>query len=478
MSSPQEKETLLQSQTILVLGQAVHLLLGLVATWALLVHTSAETFGVFILAQSLLTLFGQVIDAGLEPALVASWARNEKDRGGVLQSILKLRRTLARPAAVLAMALFLVIGPDGEWSQRIAASIAICAALWLAPLRTYQSIFVARQRNFALTISRVAIQVIFVSVIGFSVAQHGDNAIWVVVWAIALRHLAVMIVPRLLIGRAGYGVLGDEGQSQPKGLTVLAVASICAALFLHVDVLLLRMMVGLEEVGTYGVGIRLVGPLITVVGLLAAPLMPFFATHTMERSPFGMRQRALLASLCVVGAVWPISFAYMVSGDLLELMPSDTDTGRAALVTVVLGFVAVPLVFRAVGSLALITTGLSRRWLWVSGSALLVNLGLNVMVIPAFGALGAAAATLFTESLAAVGVFCCLPSKGRVAEILKDLRGLALALTAPPLLLSVFWFLEVPNGILRLVVTTVLAIALSVGFSLGPWGARIRQHIA
>ncbi|MDP6718051.1 MAG: polysaccharide biosynthesis C-terminal domain-containing protein [Pirellulaceae bacterium] len=255
------------------------------------------------------------------------------------------------------------------------------------------------------------------------------------------------------------------------------MASICAALFLHVDVLMLRFMQGIEEVATYGVAIRLVGPLITVIGVMGVPLMPFFATHDSEQSTTGIRRRAWLASLCVFGSVWPISFAYMVSPDLLQLMTADTNIERAGVITALLGFVGVPLAFRAVGSLALITSGLGRSWLRVSAGALVANVTLNAVLIPRYGALGATIATLVTESVAAVGVFCCLPGAGRLPTTPRDYRGLVFAALLPPLLLFVIWCLAVPSGLLRLSLVASVAIALSVGFGIGPWSATIRRHV-
>ncbi len=477
MSPQRQQETLLESQTILVLGQVVHLALGLAATAVLLVHTSASTFGAFILTQSLLTLFGQVIDAGLEPALVASWARGEKGKGSLFDAILDVRRFLARPSALIAGGLFLLLGPTGSLTMQVLAALAIGLALWLAPIRTYQSILVARRRNIALTLSRVVIQLVFVSSISLAVFRQGDGAIWIVVWAIALRHLAVMLAPRILLRQSASDIQQIDCDGHAVGIVALVFASIFAALFLHVDVLMVRGLVGMEGVATYGVAIRLVGPLMTVIGLLAAPLMPFFARYDPDDCSFGIRQRAILAALCVMGVVWPASFAYMASSDLLAWMPSDTDIDRAALVTAVLGFVGVPLVFRAVGSLALITSGLSRRWLYVSASALGANLLLNFLLIPRYGALGAAIATLATESLAAVGVFCCLPSHGRLMEIRSDLFGFFYALLLPPLIALVFRVSGFPSGTLRLVVVVALVVALSIGFSVGPWSRRIRRHV-
>lgn len=476
MSRQEPQETLFQSQLILVAGQGLHLILGLVATWVLLVQTSAAAFGAFILSQSLLTLFGQVIDAGLEPALVTALARRERHSNSLFRAVVKARRRIAQPAAILAGIIFLSVGPDGPLALRIVFALSISLALWVAPQRTFQSFFVARRRNRELTIARLAIQVVFVTGVTVAATSFGDGSIWFVIGAVAFRHLAVMLAPRVLHQLSGRPKMPEHVTPGKHGLLVLGAASIFAALFLHVDVLMLRFMKNMEEVGVYGVALRLVGPLITVISLMAAPLMPFLATHHSAKSPFGMRQRALLAAGMLTGAVWPISFAYLVSSDLLNLMPSQTDTAEAGVVTSVLGFIGIPVVFRAVGSLALITGGQSLQWLRVSAAALLANLVLNAVLIPTMGALGAAVATLVTESIAAVGVFIWLPSRGQLRAAVGELRGLMWALLIPPVLLLVAMLLKTPSGTLRLVTASGAAVLLAAWFTVGPWGAGIRRR--
>jgi len=168
-------------------------------------------------------------------------------------------------------------------------------------------------------------------------------------------------------------------------------ASLADIALLSVDILILSILVGYSEVGTYSAGAKLVGfvsfPLLAVIGMLAPKLSKADALGASDELQMVFKRSTRLA-------VWsglPIAFLIsMFPSYFLELFGDGFENG-------------VPVVFiLLMGHLVNIFVGPVAYLLWMTGNAvflqyialitLLLNVILNFLLIPYFGIIGAAIA--------------------------------------------------------------------------------------
>ncbi len=176
----------------------------------------------------------------------------------------------------------------------------------------------------------------------------------------------------------------------------LVVSSVAVFFSIYVDRFFIKELLGLADVGLYGVGYRLA----SIVGLLMAgfqgALTPLIYQNYMKPSTPQDLARIFRYFLA---AVLPLALLISTfSPELVRLLTGPEYSGAWTVIPI--------LVFGIVlGNLYIFAPGLAiaKKTSWfaiVNIGAAAINAGLNVVLIPAFGIVGAAAATTATALLA------------------------------------------------------------------------------
>jgi O-antigen/teichoic acid export membrane protein len=177
----------------------------------------------------------------------------------------------------------------------------------------------------------------------------------------------------------------------------LLLANVSDQVFQTVDTILLAMLVGTSAAGIYSAVYRAPNAWMTVVGLVITGFLPG-VTHRLRDDPQRlaiMRRQALKiggATALLVLASIPIAYALVPSvlGDAYGSgrVPMCILLVTAAVMTCTAGLAPIYYAVRPDRPIAL----------WMTWAAVL-NLGVNIAVIPTFGMNGAASVTLGTQSL-------------------------------------------------------------------------------
>jgi O-antigen/teichoic acid export membrane protein len=180
-----------------------------------------------------------------------------------------------------------------------------------------------------------------------------------------------------------------------------AVVVILMTFYTRIDgVLLERLSSDGNEAGVYAFGFRLLDICNMVGYLFASLLLPMFARLLTQRDE--LRQLLTLAtSLMAVFTLSAGAVVWALADDLARLMLDDYTPAAA----MVLRWLFISL--QAVGMIHIWGTSLTARGnLWgvnrVFAVAIVVNVGLNLYVIPHYGALGAAWVAIVTQCLVAL----------------------------------------------------------------------------
>lgn len=224
------------------------------------------------------------------------------------------------------------------------------------------------------------------------------SVLWVMVIAAAAAALytITLVLPYGSI-RPRY-IAGIPVQFIKKGF-VYALALFIINLGYRIDILLLERMTSAREVGIYAVGVGLAQLLWLPTSALAT--VNFARGAAANDANKQAQKTALMMRYSLWGSLAPCVMLYFAAPWLILLIYGDAYAGSGAVVQAILLGVWSDLIFKLLNS-DLAGRGIPQAALWVSGFALVINVALNVMWIPAFGGVGAAWASSVSYTIGAL----------------------------------------------------------------------------
>ncbi|HUP54053.1 MAG TPA: flippase [Methylomirabilota bacterium] len=396
--------------------------LAVTVTAAVARHLGPAGFGVLSFALSLVLLFGTFWTLGLSGLIVRELVRDPGRQAELIGTITGLRLLGGIVAIAAALALTVALGTDAQ--TRLAVAILAVGVLTLYTFDGIDFWLQAQVRSRNAVIARSAALVIAsVLNVGLIVANAPLTAFVV---AAALEY-ALAGVGLLLV----YVRLGGHPRAWTFSATVtrsllaaswpLILSGIANAINLRVDQLMLGTMKGAEAVGTYAAAARLSEVWYFVPIAIAASVFPSMVrAHAGDRPAFdGWMGR--LYDLMVALAL-PIAIGVsLLSGPLIFLLYGVRYAGSAPILAIHVW--AGPFVFLGAALSRWLIAEDRLRFSFVRhGTGALVNVGLNLVLIPAFGGIGAAISTLVSYAVASFGAcFLYAPLRGQAWAMTRAL---------------------------------------------------------
>lgn len=160
----------------------------------------------------------------------------------------------------------------------------------------------------------------------------------------------------------------------------------------RIDVVMLGMISGVSDVGVYSAASRIAD--VIVFGLVSANtvVVPMIASHYSSGRHVEMQSMVKLAARGILLFTAPLAFLILIFGrEILGLFGSAFSVGYYALAILVVGQFA-SVLSGPVGSIMMMT-GHQKSAAKMAGISAVINLSLNVILIPPFGMMGAATST-------------------------------------------------------------------------------------
>ena len=369
---------------------------------------SPDSFGKLSSTLAFILLLSAIPGLGLESLLRRDLVRTP-DRAQKLLGTVFLLRLIAGFSTFLGLALAVRWLPAGSAPNEVAL---VLGALLLQPsVQTLDAWFHARldaravvlAQNFALIAAGVARTVVLL---------NGADLFWIAVtMAIEAPLAAVVII-------ASYRRRGEKltawtfdpeiALALYREAWPLLATSLAIMIYHKIDHVLLASLAGNEEAGRYAAATRMVELWHFMPMGIAASLAPGLVTaHARGHSAFLEAGMRLMRKTSAVA--WTATLAIAITAPwLLPLMLGEPYRPAGAVASI-LAF-----------SLPFIALGVARAELWlVAGRGALglraalagaaINLGLNMLFIPRWGATGAAWANLLTSATAGLAIGFCWP---------------------------------------------------------------------
>jgi O-antigen/teichoic acid export membrane protein len=353
----------------------------------------AEAFGSYAVLWYSAWMASQITDLGIHLVSLRSLSRSFEPR--LFWSAAAAKGALS--ALVLAAALA-ALG-TGAFPDRILLWLlaAHLAATWAEFLGV-----VLRSRGFLAREGLVLTVLRFGWLAAAALALSKSSELAPLAFALGISSLPALALAFVLVRRASparrEAGAGPEG-IDPRGLLrralPLGLVSAMTILYLRADLFLVAALAGASEAGFFQSAFRLFEATFVVSGGVAAGTFPLLASRFGDRG-FETLARFVLGLLVLLSA--PIALVFSLApGPILGLIYGEGFQGGARPLSF-LGLALVAVFANALTTHLLVASGRSRRLVLSIAVRLAVGVALDLVLIPRWGAAGAAFAVLAAES--------------------------------------------------------------------------------
>lgn len=387
----------------LVASQIVTKALNLAVAVVLVRWLGAEELGRYAYVLAFCFPFGALADFGVATLCIREASAHPERAGAIVSTARRLAGRLSLAAVLVMMAVAALAGHE----PRLLAAIALAglASLLSALTLPYLVLLTAREQMRRLSLHRMA-GAVSGSLLTLAVLVTGGGLIALLVAGLAVSALMLALAravagpARAETAAARGGVAAMARQALPFGLLMTGFA-----LYYRIDMVMLEWMMGPREVGFYAAAYRFLDIVIVLAASLSGPLFPRLSAVAHAR-PHEARRLLEDAWRPLLALGLPLSLgACALATPLVTVLFGGAFAESAPLLRVLI-WGTLPLFWVNLAGHALIAA--NRVWplAAVYAASAGVNVGVNLLLIPRYGAAGAAVATLACEwlNLAAVVV--------------------------------------------------------------------------
>ncbi|MGH9379031.1 MAG: lipopolysaccharide biosynthesis protein [Thermoanaerobaculia bacterium] len=370
-------------------------------------------FGLYAIGWNIFLLLGLLASLGLEHGVVRYgaplWGADRAAARALARRALALTLLAAAAAALgLHLAAPGLAGLFGKPSLVAVLEGLAVGVLFLPLLRVAAAATRASQRmSFSVAVEDLGQPLLHLGLVAllFALGWRLAAAVWGAVASYLLAALlALLLLARLLRAAAVDAETRIPGRGELLRFSLpTATAGLLAVFVVWSDRLLVGYFLSAAETGIYQAASQVSILFHLLLSSFTGMFAPMIASlhHEGETARLGELFRVTTKWGLYVGLPAFVVIAGLPEDVLAALLGREFVAGAAPMVVLSTAQL-VNLATGAVGML-LIMCGFQRRWLALSGTALVLNVLLNLVLIPRFGLLGAAVATLIAVAVLFVG---------------------------------------------------------------------------
>ena len=394
--------TILANATLLVSERVVRLLVSFVVMGFVARSLGVTNFGLLSYALSFVALATPIATLGLEAVTVRELIKRPDDTARIVSTVVVMRFLAATVSMLVVYSLARIFDPHGS----VVAHLAMAASSILAfqSLEGMDYLFLARQRTRLLTVARIvgslAASVVKIGLVHldadliYFALAHGIEALFIgacvsVAFKRNFGEPIRMQFDRIEAGR----LLNDSWPLIASGLLVIV--------FMRLDQMMLAHLGTIEDVGRYAAAVRVVELWVFLPSIVLRAIYP----HLVAVSGDAVRFEAIMRRV-FHAALWA-SVALIVLNMFLVrwVVPSlyGPEYSQSVPIASVLLFCLLFMVSGEVRAQVLFILNLKKYHFPSALLGIVVLVALNLWLIPLYGGVGAALATLAGYAASAVG---------------------------------------------------------------------------
>jgi PST family polysaccharide transporter len=425
------------------------MVLGATSSILLFRYLGSRLVGEYSALYAYLALFGWLATFGMDAVLVREAARRREAAGEVVGSGIAAGLGLALLATGIALAAAPIFGYGHALPLLLLAAVEV---LLLAPLRFPAILFQVDLRQWIGVIIAIGRQLAWLAAAVLLVLCDAS------LFTIVLVRVGCAVLEFSAILRSATALLSDRLRVRYREVcsivlqaAPLAISGLAVGIYHRVDQVMLHKLAGDITLGHYVAAVNLVESFAIIPSALMTSLFPVLSRSVVDSSRFdgylGLSYRYLVTMVC--GFALTVSLLAPVIIRLIYGRGFD-ESGN---VLSVLVWSQLSVCWGVIISNAIIAQGLQAYLPIGTVAGALTNLGLNLVLIPKWGATGAAWATVVSYAIGGVVVFLFLRPTRRISRIGLASAGVPIALAI--VLLAITLRLPMTDALKGIVALTV-----------------------
>jgi O-antigen/teichoic acid export membrane protein len=418
-------------------GKGGVLLIGLVSIGVLTRYLGPDDYGKYTLALMYMQLFGVLADVGIYTTVVREISKEPERTEELVGNALALRLVLALGVIVLACAVSLVL--PYEHQVRVAILMAGAPLLLGMVNTTFVAVLQSRLRMSRQVIGDVVGRA--ASLLLVLVVVWADLGFYAVL-AAAAGGAAVTLLITWRLTRPLVRVRPQRDRAIWRSLLVTAIplglALAINAIYFRADTLIISLYEPYSEVGLYTLAYRVLELTLVVGTVFLNTTFPVVSEAVARDMPRALRAIQSSSEVCVVLGAPMVAGGLVLAPQIVQLAGGDDFAGSAEPLRILLAAGALAWI-NGVFGYALIARERQASALWLNGTALAFNVGLNFLLIPRYGITAAAVVTVASEVLILAGSY---PLMRRHFDFFPVPRTLLPAVASAAAMGGVLWLLD------------------------------------
>jgi O-antigen/teichoic acid export membrane protein len=379
--------------------------LGVITTVLLTRYLGVASYGDYVIVSVYVSLFAILFDWGIPTMLARELPRVDRP-DELIGKALGLRLVIAVSACVLAALIALVLyGGEGEEQARNGILVAIPTIVAVGVLNTLTPIFQVRLKMDRVAAAEICAQILgTVAIVLLVIAEQSFYELVLATVLMSVTYAALVYAFSRPLARISLSFDATVWKRLLRVALPLGVALAVGTIYFRADALILSLLKDSHEVGIYGVAYRFFEMTIPFPAFFLAPVFPLLSAAAVRGRGLTEFRQLLQRSFDVmmIAAVLVVAVAVPLAPDMVRIVAGEefadsTDPLRILMVGAACAFLASLLIF------ALIALDRQRNVLVLTIIALVVNVGLNFALIPAFGYMAAATIATGTQVVIVIG---------------------------------------------------------------------------
>jgi O-antigen/teichoic acid export membrane protein len=418
-------------------GQVINVALGIVTTVVLVRALEATRYGEWATIMATIDLVAMVGNLGLETVAIRLATQDPEREGAWVGAAASLRLAIGVPALAVFIGVLALIAAD---DQMLVTGLILSLGFLTSTLSTLRIIFRLHVRNHVTVAFTTLNSVLWAgSVVAIASLDGGMVAFAAAFMAITFivqGGLALVALRTIHVRWRGSRKLWP--QLLGIGISVGIAATLTFAYGRIDQLLVYELAPDSAEVGIYAAMYKILDNAGFVPMAVMVTLFPIMAGLFPADPPRLRRMMQIAVDYLSFVAFGGVALTIVAAEPIIELLYGDEFTSGATVLTILIA-AFIPICIGNVAGNMVVAMDLQRRYLWLAALGLVLNLALNVVLIPEYGIEAAAWVTLATE---VVVVALATAMVLRRIEMRLSLRRLALAALAATLAALAVWGLR------------------------------------
>lgn len=364
-------------------------------------YLGVEAFGSLSYALAFIAIFSAVVNFGLDSIVVKEFSNNENNQKQILYATLIIRSFLALIAITACIVTIFYTKKDGDIVRVLVIILGV--GLLLQPLESIDLLFQARIKS-KITVIFKSLAFWFASLLKFYAIKNNFD-----IYSFAWISLIEMLIGYFFLSVAYFKSMecGEryklnirEILSLIKSSYPLFISGLLIIVYTRIDQILVGELSNNYQLGLYSVATRFYEIWYMIPGIIISSVYPYFSKLYLDNRDKFYEKLQKIFSLMALISLCIILFTFLISPKIIDyLFGVEYRDSYYVLYIQIIGLVFV--FFGSAQSLWTIPAGKQKYGLFQTFVGAIFNISANIILIPKYGALGAAIATVITQFIAA-----------------------------------------------------------------------------